>query len=245
MQTARWGKFRFKVSEKKINSFSDLTIKGSIKTEEKTKTKNSQEVVVKKTTKATEISMTAHLYAATGCNVRSEAMKLVETARKGKNGYFYIGKKKLVSYKLKLIEAEIKEVTFYGKMQWYAADVALTFKQSKAKSKSSSDSSSGSGSSSSSSGGGGSANTGEAGSAGGGSNKASVRTQTPVSTSGSSKIRGRATGTASSGSSSKDAIKTPSASTVRSASEVIKQMQRDAKATTAENKSTSKTIVNK
>lgn len=234
MVTAKWGTFKFKVSKKKINSFTDLGIKGSIKTEEKTKTKNKQEVVVKKTTRATEISMTVHLYAATGCKVKGEAMKLVTAARKGKKGYLYVGGKKLVKCKLMLTEASVKEVTFYGKMKWYSADVALTFKQSKS-SKNDDTSSDSSGGSSS---GGSSGSSG--GSAGSGSKKASVKTSSPKNSSG--KIKGAASTVASSG---VDGVTSaaPVKKAVKNATQIISETTRNAKATTKENKATVKTTV--
>ena len=235
MVTARWRTFKFEVSRKKINSFTDLGIKGSIKTEKKTKTKNKQEVVVKKTTRATEISMIVHLYAAAGSKgkVKGQAIKLVTAARKGKKGYLYVGGKKLVDCKLMLTEASVKEVTFYGKMNWYSADVALTFKQSK-------ESSNDEASSSSSSGSGSGGSSGGAGSAGSGSKKASVKTSSPQNASG--KIKSAASKASSSdidGVSSAAPVK----KAVKNATQIISNTVRNAKTTTKENKSTVKTTV--
>ena len=236
MVTCRWATFKFKVSNKKINSFTDLSIKGSIKTEEKTKTKDKQEITVKKTTKSTEISMTVHLYASTGCKVKKEAMNLVKAARKGKKGYFYVGGKRLVKHKLMLTDASVKEISFYGKMKWYAADVALTFKQSSKDDDTSDDSDSSSGSGSSS---GGSSSGG--GSAGSGSKKTSVKTTSPKSTSG--KIKGAASKVNSS--SDVDAVSSaaPVKKTVKNAIDYVRQAAKAGKATTKENKPTTKTTV--
>lgn len=238
MVTCRWATFKFKVSNKKINSFTDLSIKGSIKTEEKTKTKDKQEITVKKTTKSTEISMTVHLYASTGCKVKKEAMNLVKAARKGKKGYFYVGGKKLVRYKLMLTDASVKEISFYGKMKWYAADVALTFKQSSKDddTSDSSDSSSGSGSSS------GGSSSGD-GSAGSGSKKTSVKTKSPKSTTG--KIKGASSKVKSSSASDVDGVSSaaPVKKTVKNAIDYVHQAAKAGKATTKENKATTKTTV--
>lgn len=237
MVTARWGKLKFKVSKKKINSFTDLAIKGSIKTEEKTKTKSGQEVTTKKTTKATEVSFTAHLYASTGCNVRKESLRLVKAARRGKKAYLYIGGKKLVKYKLILTEASVKEVTFYGgksNIRWYSADIALTFKQSTADNNESS-----SGSSSGSSGSGSSGGSGSTGSAGSGSNKASVKTKTPTSTSGKASKSTTSSGIDAVSSAQPASTK----SKIRGALEVINQTRKAAKVTTKEVKTTKPTVV--
>jgi len=161
----KWRKHKFQVKSNLIRSFTDLQIKGSHETE--TKTKSKQKVETKKNSKATEVTLTIQLSAFTGCNVRKEALQFVTEARSAKKGYFYVGGKKLVKYKLILTDASVKNIEIAHNNKWVSAEVSLTLKQNtKSKDSGSSDSSSsGSGS-------------------GTGTNKKSVRTQTPVSTGG-------------------------------------------------------------
>lgn len=144
-EIGRWYGHKFIVSSKLIRGFDGLQIKGSCELKDKKKSK--QGYASRKGGNPTEISLTVHLSALTGCSVRSEAMKLVSQARAGKSDYFYVAKKKLVTYKLMLTSASVKEVEISHKGTWVNADVALTMKQcSKGSSSSSSKSKTGSGS---------------------------------------------------------------------------------------------------
>ena len=126
-ETGRWKGHKFKVTSKLIRGFDGLQITGSNETEDKKKQK--QLYVARKNGRPTEVTVTAHLNAYTGCDVRSEALKFVKQAQKGKKDYFYIGTKKLVTYKLLLTQATVKEVHIAPNNTWVSADVQLTFKQ--------------------------------------------------------------------------------------------------------------------
>lgn len=141
-EIGRWYGHKFIVSSKLIRGFDGLQIKGSCELQDKKKSK--QGYASRKGGNPTEISLTVHLSALTGCSVRSEAMKLVSQARAGKSDYFYVAKKKLVTYKLMLTSASVKEVEISHKGTWVNADVALTMKQGSKGSSSSSKSKTGS-----------------------------------------------------------------------------------------------------
>ena len=126
-ETGRWNGHVFTVSPGKVLSFKDLQVKGSSETDEKKS--GSQKYVSRKNGKPVEISLTVKLHAATGCDVRKEAMALVSEASNGKKDYFYIGGSKLVTCQVMLVNADVKEVTISPANKWLHADVALTLKQ--------------------------------------------------------------------------------------------------------------------
>lgn len=172
-EMGRWNGHKFIISPKKIYSFTGLQVKGS--SELKDKKDSGQGKVARKGGNPTEVSMTIPINAFTGCDVRAEAMAFVKEARAGKKDYFYVGSKKLVSCKLMLTDATVKEVEITAKGKWKYAEVQVTMKQCNkgGKSSGSSSSSTSSGSSGGSSGGGGSY---------GGSNKVSVQNTAPTTT---------------------------------------------------------------
>lgn len=176
-EVARWNGHKFKVSSKLIRGFTDLQIKGSSETEDMEKDKDIY--VKRKNGQPTEVSMTVMLNAMTGCDVRKEAIAFVSEAKAGETDYFYVGNKKLISAKLLLTSANVKEVHLAPGAKWVRADVQLTFKQSgkggkAVNSKSGSGSSSGGSKGSSGGGGGGSAALPSSG-------KVSVRNTSPSS----------------------------------------------------------------
>ena len=158
-EMGRWNGHKFIVSPTLIRSFSDLQIKGSCELQDK---KNStQGYVSRKGGNATEITLTIILSAYTGCNVRKEAMAFVREARAGKRDYFYVGGKKLVSYRLMLTAATVKNVEISHSKTWIYAKVTLTMQQCGKSDTTDSDSTSGSNS-------------------GSGSGKASVNSTSPT-----------------------------------------------------------------
>lgn len=170
-EIGRWGGHKFVISRKKIESFKGLQVKGS--SELKDKKNTSQGTVARKGANPTEVSFTIVLNAFTGSGVRDTALKLVDQARSGKTDYFYVGNKKLVSCKLMLTEATVKEPTITQGGKWTSAEVMVTMKQC-----SKGGSSSGSSSSSSKKSSGSSSRSGSSG----GSNKTSVRNTSPTTT---------------------------------------------------------------
>ena len=126
-QIGKWNGHKFVVSKKQILSFEGLTIKGASETEDKEKDK--QQYVKRKNGKPTEVSLTISLNHTLGCDVRAEAMAFVEEASQGKTDYFYVGGKKLVTCKLMLVDATVKEIGINRGTTWISADVQLTMKQ--------------------------------------------------------------------------------------------------------------------
>lgn len=174
-EMGRWNGHKFIISPKLIYSFNGLQIKGSSEMKEKKETE--QGTVARKGSNPTEISMTIPLNAYTGCDVRKEALAFVSEAKAGKSDYFYVASKKLVSCKMMLTDATVKEVQITATGKWKYAEVQVTMKQC-----SKGDGFMGGSSSSSggSSGGGGGSSGG--GGYGGGSNKVSVNNTSPTTT---------------------------------------------------------------
>ena len=127
-EIGRWSSYRFEVSPNVVRGFSGLTMKGSCETEDKTE--SNQKYVARKNGKPSEVSMTVHLDARLGCDVRGEALALVECASSGERDYFYIGNRKLMSCRLMLTDASVSEVTVAPDATWITAKVQLTMKQS-------------------------------------------------------------------------------------------------------------------
>lgn len=127
-EIGRWNGHKFIVSPELILGFTDLQIKASSETKEKKKSK--QKYVKRKNGKPTEVTLTVKLTAQAGCDVRSEAMAFIADARAGKKDYFYVNNKKLVTCKLMLTDATVKEAVIpNGGDDWVSADVSLTLKQ--------------------------------------------------------------------------------------------------------------------
>ena len=124
----RWHGHKFTVSSKKVMSFIGLQLKGSSETEDLIK--GTEKFVKYKNAKPKEVSFTIKLNAFLGCDVKKEAKALVKESEQGIMDYLYIGRRKVMSCKLMLTEASVKEMAFSAGMKWLWADVAVTFKQS-------------------------------------------------------------------------------------------------------------------
>lgn len=122
-----WSGHVFEVSPSVIRSFDSMTIKGSSETEEKTT--GGQKYVSRKNGKPAEVGITVILSAHAGCDVREEAMALVDEARLGTKGYFYIGGKKLMACPLMLTDAVVSEMVIAASAAWVQCEVKLTLKQ--------------------------------------------------------------------------------------------------------------------
>lgn len=126
-EIGRWGGLVFQVGGGYVLGFTGLTIKGAVET---TDVENQTiKYVTNKARKPTEVSLTVHLDARTGCNVRDTAMQLVEMATYGAEDYFYIAGKKLVPYRMKLMDATVSEIAMTNKGQWIYCDVKMNMKQ--------------------------------------------------------------------------------------------------------------------
>ena len=126
-EIGRWNGHKFIVSPTLIRGFTDLTIKGGSDTKDKTKSKYNY--VARKNGQPMEITLTVLLSAATGCDVRKEAIALVAEAEAGASDYFYIARKKLVSSKVILTSAQVKNVKIAHNGTFIYAQVSLTLKQ--------------------------------------------------------------------------------------------------------------------
>lgn len=176
-EVGKWNSHTFVVSPNVIRSFTGLTIKGSSETEDKET--GGQKYVSRKSGKPAEISLTVLLSALTGNDVCNEALAFVDEARRGSQGYFYVGGKKLVTCQLMLTDASISETQIASNGVWVGCKVQLTFKQSGKYDGESGGSSSGGGSSGGSS---------------GGSKKSSVKKKTTTSSGILSAVKGAVTG---------------------------------------------------
>lgn len=123
----KWYGHTFEVSSQIIRSFTDLTIKGSSET--KNKTSSGHSYVSRKNSKPAEVGITVTLSALTGCDPRSEAAAFVNEANAGSSDYFYVGGQKLVPYKLMLTNADVNEVEITPGGKWVSCKVKLTMKQ--------------------------------------------------------------------------------------------------------------------
>ena len=126
-EIGRWNGHRFEVSPSTILSFIGLQIKGSCETKDKKKSK--QKYVTRKNGKPAEVSLTIILHAAMGNNVRDEALAFVQEAEAGKKDYFYVGNAKLLTCKLMLVDATVKETEIGNGSTWVKANVQITMKQ--------------------------------------------------------------------------------------------------------------------
>ena len=127
-EIGRFAGQKFEVKSGYVQGFTGLSIKGSSETEDKES--GSEKYVSRKNGKPTEISLTVHLNALTGCkNVRDNAMWFVDHARAGAKDYFYIKNGKLVPCQVMLTEAQVKEIQMTRKGDWIMCDVQLTLKQ--------------------------------------------------------------------------------------------------------------------
>lgn len=127
-EVGRWCGIVFEISPKVIRGFTGLTVKGGSETE------NKEDGGVKyasfKSCNPVEVSLTVGLNAYVGCKVRNEAMALVEEAKKGSVGYFYVGNSKLLPCQLMLKEASVSEVIMPpNSNEWVSCKVALSFVQ--------------------------------------------------------------------------------------------------------------------
>ena len=127
-EIGHWANITFVVSSDVIRSFKDLTIEGSVETEEVTD--NSIKYVKNKARQPTEVSLTVQLDARLGNDVRGLASDLVDGATYGREEYFYIAGKKLVPYKLKLVRASVSEIQMSSDGTWICCDVKMNMKQS-------------------------------------------------------------------------------------------------------------------
>lgn len=163
----KWGGHKFIVSGSRIFSFSDLTMKGSIETEDKLNDRTKYTAI--KNSKPAEITLGIHLNAYFGVDVRKDAVLFIKQAQEGRADYFYVGTEKLIDCALMLTDASVKNVDIAPSGVWVGADVQITLKQcDKSDLYGTPGSSSSGGGSGGSGGGGGGGGGGDSGGGGGG-----------------------------------------------------------------------------
>ncbi len=126
-EIGRWNGHKFEISPSVIRGFTGLTVKGSCETKDKKKSK--QQYVTRENGKPSEISLTVVLNAGLGCDVRTDSMQFISDATSGAKDYFYVGNSKLLTCKLMLVDASIKELQVGDGNTWLHAEIALTMKQ--------------------------------------------------------------------------------------------------------------------
>lgn len=121
------GGINFFVKPKKVMGVKDINIKASVDTEDKEN--GGEKYTVKKNKGGLEITMTAVLNAMLGVNVEGSAKAILQAARKGDTGYFYIAGKKLFTAKFMMTDANAKNVELTGDGRWVCCEVEMTLKQ--------------------------------------------------------------------------------------------------------------------
>lgn len=122
------GGISFYVKPKKIKGVKDINIKASADTEEKAN--GGEKYTSRKNKGGLEISMTAILNSTLGIDVEAAAKAMLEAARKGDTGYFYVAGKKLFTPKFMMTDANAKDVLLTGTGKWASCTVDITLKQS-------------------------------------------------------------------------------------------------------------------
>lgn len=126
-EIGRWNGHIFEASSSVVRGISDLTVKGSSETEEKTT--DGQKYTSMKNSNPIEVSLTVKLSAYLGCDVRDESDAFLADVNSGAKDYLYIGGSKLVTCQLMLTSANVDEVAISPSGQWLYCAVALTLKQ--------------------------------------------------------------------------------------------------------------------
>ena len=139
---AEWNGHRFEVTPYAIRGFGDLSISGSCKTSDTSKTftinvpnlnkKTGQHTNKFKKFSAGEpidLSFNAYLHTQLGCDVRNEAMDFINDAERGAKGYLYIDGHKIVTCEMMLTKANVTDVKIASNGWWLSATVQLTMAQ--------------------------------------------------------------------------------------------------------------------
>lgn len=123
----QWHDVSFFANAQEIRGFDNLTISGSVETEDKTN--GGTKYVSKKNSKGYEASLTAFFDKRLGIDdVKAEAMKLVQYGANGQTGYLYARGRKLVTSALMLTSAKASKILMTPGGTWISCEVALTLK---------------------------------------------------------------------------------------------------------------------
>ena len=121
------GGINFFVKPTQVKGVTEIQIKASAETEDQEI--DGEKYVIRKSAGSFEITMKAILNSMLGVNVEEETMKILEAARNGDDGYFYIAGKKLLTPMFMMTEANAEEVLLTGNGSWASCTVTMTLKQ--------------------------------------------------------------------------------------------------------------------
>lgn len=127
-EMGKWGGYTFEVSSSLIHSFTDLAIKGSAETSDKSS--GGHKYVSRKNGNPFEVSFTAVLDVRCGlADVRGEAVALAGDAYTGKTDYIVIAGQQLFACKFMLTQTDVSDIELLPSGTWLSCKVKLTFKQ--------------------------------------------------------------------------------------------------------------------
>lgn len=147
MVNAQWGGHKFAISEGV--GFSNLELDSSIGTKQKNATTTTVQQIwnekkkkykkkkvkyklqysVVNTRNPDGLTLTAHLFAVFGCDVKAEAMAWHAQGVEGKSDYLYVGETKMFNFELRLVHATVQNIVLSPGGKWISADVALQFER--------------------------------------------------------------------------------------------------------------------
>ncbi len=123
----KWHDIEFFASASKVVGFNDLSISGSVETEDKED--GGTKYVSKKNSKGYEVTMTAFFDRRLGIeDVKKSAMSLAEYGAKGQTGYMYAQGEKLISSNLMMTAAKIGNIRMTPGGTWICCEIQITLK---------------------------------------------------------------------------------------------------------------------
>lgn len=123
-----WNNFKMMVFHDQIFAVTGLSIKTSVKTEDKTAGSDAYVAVKNKGT--IEITLEVTLSEALNVRVQENVEAMINSATLGQTGYFYTAQGKLFACKFMLTGAEAQKIDMDRQGRWLSAEMKLTFKQS-------------------------------------------------------------------------------------------------------------------
>lgn len=131
MTVLTFGTLTLDSTETKTIAITELEISTDADTDDKNSGKDGY--IKFNNAKASEVTLTAILDAGFGCDVRQDAVAMVEAARTGDKDYIYLDGEKLLPWKMILTEADVQETQIGPNGKWSHAEVELTWEQGEKK----------------------------------------------------------------------------------------------------------------
>lgn len=122
-----WNGITFFVKPTVVKGVKDISIKSSPDTEDTEG--DGEQYTTRKNMGGFEITMTAVLNSMLGVNVEDSAKAILEAARRGDDGYFYIAGKKLFTPKFMMTDANASDIILTSDGRWASCEVQMTLKQ--------------------------------------------------------------------------------------------------------------------